>query len=84
MSQYQENKPAVSIGEWIVTFIILIIPLVNIIMLFVWGFGGSTNPSKANYCKAMLIMAVIGIVLSVLLSLVFGLSFLRLWGNRMW
>ena len=39
------------------------IPLVNLIMLFVWAFSGSTPVSKANWAKASLIWMVIVIVL---------------------
>jgi hypothetical protein len=53
----------VSLGEWMVTMLITAIPLVNIIMLFVWGFGSNTNPSKANWAKAALIWMVIAVVL---------------------
>lgn len=52
-----------SLGDWIITMIVLAIPLVNIIMLFVWGFSSSTNPNKANFCKAYLIFFLIAIVL---------------------
>ncbi|HLP47932.1 MAG TPA: hypothetical protein VK469_18455 [Candidatus Kapabacteria bacterium] len=53
----------VTVGQWMVTMLITVIPLVNIIMLFVWGFGSNTNPSKANWAKATLIWFVIAIVL---------------------
>ncbi|MEP6881779.1 MAG: hypothetical protein ABI866_07295, partial [Dokdonella sp.] len=39
------------------------IPLVNIVMLFVWGFSSTTNPNKSNFCKAYLIIFLITIVL---------------------
>jgi hypothetical protein len=58
-----QGSPTISMGEWIITLIILAIPLVNIIMLLVWGFSGTTNPSKRNYCRAVLIFFVVGIVL---------------------
>lgn len=32
----QGNKSVVSMGEWLITMLIMIIPLVNLIMLFVW------------------------------------------------
>lgn len=60
-----ENRdvaPVMSLGDWIITFIILMIPIVNIVMLFVWAFSSGTNPNKANFCKAYLILALIGIV----------------------
>ena len=43
--------PEVSIGNWVITLIILAIPLVNIIMLFVWAFNRNTNITKANWAK---------------------------------
>ena len=33
----------ISVGEWIITTIILAIPIVGFIMLFVWGFGSNTS-----------------------------------------
>lgn len=59
----RSSAPVMSLGDWIITMIVLAIPLVNIIMLFVWGFSSSTNPNKANFCKAYLIFMLIAIVL---------------------
>jgi len=69
-----ENRsaPVISLGEWIITFIVLAIPLVNIIMLFVWGFSSSTNPNKQNFCKATLIIYLVAIVCFFLFG---GLAF---------
>jgi uncharacterized membrane-anchored protein len=57
-----ENK-AMSVGDWIITFIVTAIPLVGFILLFVWAFGSDTNLSKKNWAKALLIFYVILIVL---------------------
>ena len=54
-----------SIGDWIITSIILAIPIVGFVMLFVWGFGSNTHPSKANWAKASLIMIVISFLFVV-------------------
>ena len=56
----------ISVGEWVITIIIIAIPIVGFIMLFIWGFGSDTQPSKANWAKATLIMIGISIVLSFL------------------
>ena len=45
----EEYKPAaiyspISIGNWIISLILTMIPIVNIIMLFVWAFSNGTNP----------------------------------------
>ena len=55
-----------SIGDWIITSIILAIPIIGFVMLFVWGFGSNTQPSKANWAKASLIMIGISIVIMLL------------------
>ena len=49
----------VTVGEWLVTMLIAAIPLVNVVMLFVWAFGSNTKLSKANWAKATLIFLVI-------------------------
>ena len=38
-----ESKP-MTVGSWIVTFILLAIPVANIICIFVWCCGGVSNP----------------------------------------
>lgn len=60
--------PSITLGSWIVTILITLIPIVNIIMLFVWAFSSSTNPCKANWAKASLIIGAIGILFIVLFS----------------
>jgi uncharacterized membrane protein YdbT with pleckstrin-like domain len=72
----QQSYPPVSLGEWIVTLLIMAIPVVNVIMLFVWGFGNA-NPSKANWAKASLIFMVIAFLLYILIFVVIGVAF---WG----
>ena len=62
------NQAVMSMGQWIVTILVTtIIPCVNIIMLFVWGFGNG-NENRKNYCRAMLIVMAISIVLSIIFS----------------
>ena len=61
----QPQAPVVSIKEWLLTNLILMIPLVNIVVTLVWAFGSNTNPNKATYFKAALILFVIYLVLAV-------------------
>jgi hypothetical protein len=68
------EKP-VSVGEWMITILLLAIPLVNLVMLFVWAFGGGTQRSKANWAKAMLIWAVIGFTLAIVIVGLFAGAF---------
>ena len=65
-TQYQP----VSLGEWMVTILLCAIPIVNIVMLFIWGFSATTQPSKANWAKASLIWLAIFVVFYILVFLV--------------
>ncbi len=69
----RESSP-VSLGDWILTLIILAIPIVGLVMLFVWGFSSGTHPSKQNYCRAVLIFALIGFVLVFLFAIMGGFA----------
>lgn len=63
MNDQTTQSKDVTLGEWMITMLITAIPLIGIIMLFVWGFGSNTNPNKANWAKATLIWCAIAIVL---------------------
>lgn len=64
--QTQQNNGIVTMGEWVVTILLCGIPLVNLIMLFVWAFGSSTKISKKNFAKAQLIFVGIAILLMII------------------
>ena len=60
----------VSFGAWIGTLIILMIPFVNLIMLLVWALGPNVNRSLQNYCRAILLLGFIVMIISALLFLI--------------
>lgn len=66
---YQNYQP-MSIGEWLITFIITYIPIVGVVMLFVWAFGDGTHPSKKTWAQATLILFAIAIVLGIIFATV--------------
>lgn len=68
MPPYFNNDTRVmSVSDWLITMLIMIIPLVNIVMLFVWAFSNSGNRNRSNWAKANLIMTAIFIVLYILI-----------------
>ena len=70
---YNDNTEAtVSVKDWFITLIIMMIPTVNFIMMLIWAFGGSAAPTKANFFKASLIMSVI---ISIVFILIFVILF---------
>lgn len=56
-SGQRESEP-LSIGNYICMFLLMCIPLVGIILLFVWAFG-DRNWNRKNFARAMLIMSAI-------------------------
>lgn len=63
----QDLEEPVSMGEWLISMLLMCIPCVNIVLMFVWAFGSSTKKSKSNYFKASLIFAGIGVVLWIIM-----------------
>ena len=47
-NQMDPNKSVMTMGEWLVTLLIMIVPCVNIIMMFVWAFGNG-NENRKNF-----------------------------------
>ncbi|MEI7026804.1 hypothetical protein [Paenibacillus sp. y28] len=78
-----QTAPVLTVKDWFITYLITFIPIVNIIMLFVWGFGGDTNPSKANWAKAALLWLLISIVVSIIFYVVFAVLLAGIFGAAM-
>ena len=76
-----ENNNNVSVGNWLLTMLLMCIPIVNIVMLFVWAFGGGAEKSKSNWAKAQLIWMLIMIILSIVISVAFGTMIATLLSN---
>ena len=55
-----------SVGAWLITLLITSIPILNIIMLFIWAFSGNKD-ERENYSKAALLWMLICIILTVCL-----------------
>jgi len=60
-----------SVGDWLITYLVTCIPLIGFIMLFVWAFGDGNQQSKKTWAQATLLWIVIVFFLSVLF---FGIS----------
>jgi fatty acid desaturase len=69
--QMPVDTSVMTVGDWILTFLITAIPIVGFVMLFIWAFGNDTNQNKANYAKATLLWMLIGIALGLLVMIMF-------------
>ena len=78
--QYQYREPEtdleepISMGEWLVTMLLMLIPCVNIVLMFVWAFSSREKRSKSNYFKATLIFAAIILVIYIIFIAIFGVA----------
>ncbi len=74
------NYKPVTVGNWMLTYLLICIPLVNLIMLLIWAFGENTPVSKSNWAKASLLWMVLGFALSVGLFILTGAGAIALGG----
>ena len=69
------EKP-MGVGSWVGTILLTTcLGLISLILLFVWGFSNDVPIAKKNYCRAMLIVYLITVGLSILLLIVFAVVF---------
>lgn len=79
--QAQPGSEPLRVGQYIGMFLLMCIPILNIILLFVWSFGSSANLNKKNFARASLILSAImlifwliagGLIMGALESIVGG------------
>ena len=70
-----QNAQVMSVKDWLITLLICAIPLVGIVMLFVYAFSSTENVNRQNWAKAQLLLAAIVIGLVLLAFLIFGSIF---------
>lgn len=81
VQQPTRSTEHVSVGGWIGVFFLGILPIVNIVMLFVWAFGGTSKQSLKNYARAALILWLIAVVLIIItIAIIFALG-ANIWGG---
>jgi len=66
VESYAATDEVVSTLGWIGTMLVLVIPIVGLVLYFVWAFGSGSNLNRRNYCRASLIMMAIGLVFSII------------------
>lgn len=73
-----EDTRVMTVGNWMITLLVLALPLINIIMYLVWALDNSGNANRRNFCRASLIWFAIMIGISIVIfgiMAVFGLAF---------
>ncbi|QDW75592.1 hypothetical protein FND36_08770 [Lachnospiraceae bacterium KGMB03038] len=70
--QPQMDTSPMTMGEWLLTILALLIPCAGIIIYFVWAFGKKGNINRRNYCRAMLIIYGVLLVIYIIFFVIFG------------
>lgn len=66
------DSGTVGVGQWLITLLLLCIPLVNIVLIIKWAVDKTTLPSKKNFARAQLVMIVLSMMLSILFMAIMG------------
>ena len=65
-----------SVGSWVGTILLTsLFGIISLVLLFVWAFGSDVPIAKKNYCRAMLIIELIAVGLSIILIILFVVLF---------
>jgi len=63
------KKEPIEISKWVITLVILMIPALNIIMLFVWAyFNPDENLNRRNFSRATIYVGLVLIAIGLLLK----------------
>jgi hypothetical protein len=63
---HADTRP-MTVGEWMLTLLVLAIPLVNFVMYLVWAFSGTGNVNRRNFCRASIywVLIIVGLWLAI-------------------
>jgi hypothetical protein len=59
----QPGVEPMSVGQYLVTLLLMCVPILGIILMFKWSFGKAVNLNKKNMAKAYLIFFAVWFVL---------------------
>ena len=71
MQTLDDHRP-LDAKEWALTIFISSLPLIGIIMLFVWAFSDGANIHKKNWAKGTLILWIIAFIIAFAFLFLFG------------
>lgn len=77
-----QDKP-LSVKEWLITFVVLMIPFIGLIFLLYWALSNSSNVNRKNFCIAYIVIQIALFVLTLLIlfTLVFMGVLSGVWGE---
>jgi hypothetical protein len=73
VNEHADTRP-MTVGDWMLTLLMLAIPIVNLIMYLVWALSGSGNLNRRNFCRASIYWFLIILGIYVLFLALVGLD----------
>lgn len=66
------DQQPLNFKEWALNIFLASLPIIGIILLLVWAFSDSGNIHRRAWAKGMLLIALIGLIFTFLMFLLFG------------
>lgn len=76
----KDDSHFMTMKDWLITWLIMIIPFANIVMPFVWAFGTPSEPkfqSRKTMFQAYLVLALIAVIICIVIVAITGVSLLN-------
>lgn len=67
----QDTSP-MSMGDWLLTMLVSLIPCVGFVLYIVWAFSKTTNVNRRNFCRAQLVIMAVVLVVYIIFIAIFG------------
>lgn len=59
------QKDPLTTGQFLVMDLLMLVPVVNIVLLILWGFGADANANRKSWARSRLIWLGIGLVFTI-------------------
>jgi len=66
---YAATDEVITTLGWLGTQLLLIIPIVGLVLYFIWAFGTGGNLNRRNYCRSSLILMAVALGLGILFTI---------------
>ena len=60
---YSEEYRPMTVADWILTWILLCIPIAGFLLLIYWALSSATHPSKRSWAQATFVVMFVGFFL---------------------
>lgn len=67
------NEQPMTMGQWLLTFLLMGIPIVGFVLTIIWATGHDVNESKKTFFQAILLLGVmVGVFWFVIFAVAIG------------